>query len=204
MKKVEFVIREILYNVIEKKNKSLTQLSLAKTLNLSLSTVNLALKSLRAMNAIEVKLKGFVVIDPRKILFYWASARNIEKDIIYKTRVEMPVRKIESLMPENIIYGAYSAYKFKYKDVPADYSEVYIYTTEEDLCEIKKRFPPSNKPANLFGLRKDKIMDEYLNEHTKTTTCAQLFVDLWNLKEWYANDFLKALEKRLSKNGILE
>jgi len=33
-------------------------------------------------------------------------------------------------------------------------------------------------------------------------TIAQIFVDLWNLKEWYAKDFLKAMEAKL--NGILE
>ena len=36
----------------------------------------------------------------------------------------------------------------------------------------------------------------------KEITVAQIFVDLWNLKEWYAKDFLKAMEKKI--NGLLE
>ncbi|MFH1439480.1 MAG: winged helix-turn-helix domain-containing protein [Candidatus Woesearchaeota archaeon] len=206
MKKIELVLREILYNAIEKKNKTMTQLELAKALNISISTVNLAIKPLKAMNAVNVKLKNFVVIDTRKILFYWASLRNLEKDIIYKTRAEMPVRNIESLMPAKVIYGCYSAYKFKLEDVPADYSEVYVYLEEEYLEDIKKRFPPSNKPPNLFILKKDSRMDLCLDlvRNIRITTTAQLFVDLWNLREWYAKDFLTAFENRLKKEKIFD
>ena len=36
----------------------------------------------------------------------------------------------------------------------------------------------------------------------KEMTLANIFVDLWNLKEWYARDFLNAVEERI--NGLLE
>ncbi len=194
MKKVELVCREILFNAIEKKNKKLTQFYLAKVLNISLSTVNLALKPLLKMNSIKIKKMGFIIIDIRKILYYWASIRNLEKDIIYKTRLDEPVIEIEKQMPNNIVFTAYSAYKFKFKDVPADYSEVYVYGSED----IKKRFKENLKSSNLFVLKKDDTIEKY----GKTTTIANLFVDLWNLKQWYAKDFLKALEVRIGR--ILE
>ena len=188
----EEVYREILFQSIEKKNNNLKQSGLAKNLDVSLSIVNLALKPLRRMNAIKVKKRSFDIIDKRKILYYWASIRDIEKDIIYKTRAEKPVKQIESEMPPNAIYGTYSAYKFKFKNVAADYSEVYVYSV--DVKEIEKRFPKNDRIPNLFILKKDKNM--------KKMTLALLFVDLWNLKEWYAKDFLKELEGGL--NGILE
>jgi len=191
MKKIEFVYREILFNAIEKKIKRLTQSYLAETLNISLSTVNLALKPLARMNSVKIKKMGFDVIDIKKILYYWASIRNIEKDIIYATRVEKPIKDIEKEMPDDIIFSGYSAYKFKFKDVPADYSEVYIYGLEN----IKKRFKEDNKNPNLFVLKKDNIMGRY----GKTVTIANLFVDLWNLKQWYARDFLKSLEVKLGR-----
>jgi len=187
MKRTEEIYREILFQTMEKKNNSLTQSYLANALNVSLSIVNLALKSLKKMNAINVKQRSFDIIDKRKILYYWASVRNIEKDIIYKTRVEKPVKQIESEMPADIIYGAYSAYKFRFKDVPADYSEVYVYSN--NIEEIEKRFPKNNNIPNLFVLKRDRNM--------KDMTLALMFVDFWNLKEWYAKDFLKALEKRI-------
>ena len=193
MKKVELVYREILYQAIEKNNKELTQSYLANALNISLSTVNLAIKPLEKMNAIKIKKMGFNIIDIKKILYYWASKRNLEKDIIYKTRVEAPVKEIEKQMPNNIVFTAFSAYKFKFKDVPADYSEVYIYADED----IKKRFKENNKVPNLFILKKDNA-----EKYGKTATIANLFVDLWNLNQWYAKDFLNALEGKIGR--ILE
>jgi len=194
MKRIEFVYREILYQVLEKKLRRLTQSLLSKELKISLSMVNHALVPLRNMGAIDVKQRGFEVVDAKKILYYWASIRNLEKDILYKTRVDRPAYKIENLMPNNIIYGAYSAYKFRFKDIPADYSELYVYSDED----LRGRFPESKKLPNLFILKKDDLMDRY----GKIASIAQTFVDLWNIKEWYAKDFLKALEEKIG--GILE
>ena len=195
MKKIEFVYRGILYESLEKKNNKMTQLGIASKLGISLSTVNHALKPLRAMGAIDVKLKNFIVVDSKKLLYYWASLRNISRDIIYQTRVDKPVQKIESEMPADVVYGAFTAYKFKFKDVPADYSEAYVYGSDEILGDIKKRFPESKNVPNLFVLKKDKLMENY----GKTTTLAQTFVDLWNLKEWYAKEFLIGLENKLNE-----
>lgn len=191
MKKIEFVFRELLFQCIEKQNRRFTQLGLSKELGLSLSMISFALKPLKKMNAVEVRQRGFSVIDPRKVLYHWASVRNIEKDIAFSTRVEMPVIEIEKAMPDNIMYGAYSAYKLKFKDAPADYSEVYVYGDES----LKKRFPEAKGPPNLFILKKDELMERY----GKLTAMAQTFVDLWNIKTWYANDYLKALEARINE-----
>ena len=188
MKKLELVYNKILEEVIENKNHQLTQKSLSEELKISLSTVNHALQPIKNMGAIKISLKNFNVVNTRKILYYWASIRNIKRDIIYKTRVGKPVEEIEKLMPNSAIFTAYSAYKFKFRNKPADYSEVYVYCNKE---EIKERFPESKNVPNLFVLKKD----------IAELTTANLFADLWNLKEWYAKDYLDALQGRL--NGIL-
>jgi len=196
MLKAEFVFREILFQVLEKKIYVFTQKDLAERLDVSLSNVNFALRPLRKMNAIKVNPRNFSVVNARKILYYWSSVRDLKKDIIYKTRVERPAREIERAMPSGIVFGAFSAFKFKFKGVPADYSEVYVYGGS--LSEIRKRFPERKGNANLFVLQKDELMNSYGN----TTPIAQTFVDLWNLPEWYAKDFLKELEAKI--NGLLE
>jgi len=188
MKKIELVYREILYGVLEQKNSTFTQLALAKKLHISLSTVHHALKPLKQMGAIEIRLKNFLVLDAEKILLHWASIRNITQDIVYQTRVEKPVKTIESEMPAGVIFGAYSAYKYKWKDVPADYSEIYVYGEEK---EIMSRFPPHSGRSNLFVLKEDGFIEGY----GRFTTLAHTFVDLWNLPEWYAKEFLLALKK---------
>lgn len=192
MKRIEEVYREMLFQCMERKNKTMTQSYLAHTLKMSLSVVNLALSPLKQMNAVEIRRRSFNIIDPKKLLYYWASVRKLQKDIIYQTRVDKNVGTIESEMPADIIYAAYSAYKFRFKDIPADYSEVYVYSN--GIKEIEKRFPKNNKTPNLFVLKKDRNM--------KNITLALIFVDLWNLREWYTKDFLKAMEDKL--NGILE
>ncbi len=189
MKKNELVYREILLEAMERKNKSLTQLVLSKRLGISLSTVSNALKPLRKMGAVNVRLKSFEIADTRKILLYWASIRRLERDIIYAARATLAAVEIEKAMPSDVVFGAYSAYKFMFKQMPADYSEVYVYAGR--LEEIRKRFPESKGPPNLFVLKKD--FDKM--------TVAHLYADLWNIREWYAREFLKALEERI--HGLL-
>ena len=189
MKRTEEVYRELLYHV-EKGNAKLTQKAISDKLGISLSNVSNALQPLRRMNAISVKKMCFYIVNPKKILYHWASLRNLKKDIVYATRYEKSVVEIEKLMPDSAIFTAYSGYRLRFKDTPADYSEVYIYSN--DIKEIKKRFPESKNTANIFVLKKDKNMDKY----GKIATNANIFVDLWNLAEWYAKDFLKAMEQK--------
>jgi predicted transcriptional regulator len=194
MKKKEWVYREALYTTMELKEKKLTQFSLAQKLKISLSTVNNALRPLVKMGAVDATRMGFRVTDEEKFLAYWASMRNLEKDIQYQTRTNSAVSDVEKSMPSGVIYTAYSGYKFKFREVPADYSEVYVYSGEEALEEIKARFPETEGPANLFILRTDSNLTA-LSTGNIAPLC-QLYVDLWNLREWYAKDFLKALERR--------
>ncbi|MBI4154713.1 winged helix-turn-helix domain-containing protein [Candidatus Woesearchaeota archaeon] len=187
MKRIEQVYNKILEEAIENKNYKLTQKSLSEELKISLSTVNYAIKPLRNMGAIKVNLKNFDMINIKKMLYYWASIRNIEKDIIYRTRINNGVGEIEKQMPNSVIFTAYSAYKLKFKDMPSDYSEVYVYA---DINDIKNRFKQNKEIPNLFVLKKD----------ISKLTLANLYVDLWNLKEWYSKEYLQALEKRLNLN----
>lgn len=190
MKKIELVLRELLYLTIEKKTRKTTQAYLASAVKSSLSTVNLAISRLRKMGAVEVKNRSLIITNPRKILLYWASIRNLEKDILERIRIELPITDIEKNMPQDVIFGGYSAYKFKYNDQPADYSEVYIYSNNPS--EVLKRFKIIKGIPNLFILKKE----------FQEMTAAHIFVDLWNLREWYTKEFLKSMEERLY--GILE
>ncbi len=188
MKKSERVYREILYRVLEKKENFFKQSSLAKICKTSTGNVHKALKPLEKMNSIEKKPMGFYVINPKKILLYWASIRNLEKDIVYQTRVNQRVEEIEKELPP-VLFTAYSGYKFRFDSTPSDYSEVWVYG-ERNL--IMERFPPKPGRPNLFILKPDPHLQSF-----RKVPIAQLFVDLWNLNTWYADEFLKALEKKI-------
>ncbi len=188
MKKIEWVYREILYEVMEEGKRFLKQSSLSKICGVSIGNVNKALKPLENMNCVEKKPQGFVVIQPEKILVYWASLRNLQRDIVFETHVNKSVNEIEKELPP-VLFTAYSAYKFRFKHVPSDYSEVIVYG---DLEKIRERFGVGRGVPNLIVLKPDPHLLRF-----KRIPLAQLFVDLWNLNTWYANDFLKALEGKI-------
>lgn len=194
MTKKEVIWREILFQAIENKKTEFTQKEISQKYGFSLSTVFNALKIPRSANAIEGK-RGFKIRDIEKFLYLWATFRKIKKDIIYQTAVEKEVFGIEGEMPPKVIFGAYSAFFKKYKIAPADYDKVYVYIEEKNLKEIKKRFPPQKGYQNLIVLK----ADPWLKNFGFLTPDCQTFVDLWNLPEWYAKDFLNALKKKIIK-----
>lgn len=191
-KKKEVIYREILTRAIEEKQFRFTQLALSKKFGFSLSTISNALEPLERIGAVEKLPRSFAIIDIKKALTYWASERNLMKDIIYSTRSDLPIQKIEGSMPAEVIFTAYSAYRLKYNDAPADYGEVYVYADKKTLEEIKERFLPKKGPPNIVVLEKDDYMGE-----KSFAPAPQVFVDLWNLREWYAKDYLDALSGRL-------
>ncbi len=192
MLKKEIIYREILTEAIENRRFDFKQLELSKKFGFSTSTVNNALRPLAAIGAVELEQRGFKLADAAKALLYWATVRKFEKEIAYRTRVEESAGEIERNVPASAIFTCYTAYKFLFKDVPADYSEVYFYIPEEDLEEARARFPQRKGPANVCVLR----ADEWLAEH-KIAPKVQVFADLWNLKTWYAKEFVRAMEEKL-------
>jgi DNA-binding transcriptional MocR family regulator len=194
MTKKEIIWREILFQSIENKKFEFTQKELAQKYRFSLSTVFNALKVPREAGAVEGK-RGFRVLDIEKFLYLWATFRKIKKDIIYQTAVKKGVFSIEGEMPPFVIFGAYSAFLKKYKFAPADYDKVYVYIEEKNLEEIKKRFPPQKGYINLIVLK----ADPWLKNFGPIIPDCQTFVDLWNLTEWYAKDFLNALKEKILK-----
>jgi len=191
--KIERLYRQILYEVIEADSRKFTQLGLSKTCSTSIGNIHHALKPLVEMNAIEVRRRSFTVVDSKKILLYWASKRKLRRDILYSTKVNLPVDEIEAMLPPGL-FTAYTAYKFIYKTLPSDYGEVWIYS---DAKGVKNRFPPTSGVPNLYVLK----LDDHLMRF-KQIPLGQLYVDLWNMDKWYAQTYLKELEAKI--NGILE
>lgn len=193
MLKKELIWREILFQAINNKKTKFTQKELAKQFGFSLSTVFNALKIPRQTGAVYVSGRDFSLIDREKLLNIWATFRGLKKEIIYQTHCGLSVREVEGLMPPGVIFGAFSAYFKKYREAPADYDKVYIYCPEKRLIEIKKRFPIKKGYENLIVLR----TDPWLSQFGESTPDVQTYVDLWNLSEWYAKDFLEALKKKI-------
>ncbi len=196
MKKIEYVWRELLDRVIEENNNQFTILEIANKYQLSTSVVNYSLSPLRELNIVKIgKIKSFI-IDWERLLFFWATRRSLKKDIIYSTYSNLSVYDREGLMPNQVIPTGYTAYRLKFKNIPSDYDKVYFYSN--NLDEIQKRFPFKKSDSNIFILKPDQFL---LKE--KQLSLSQLFVDLWNMTDWYAKDFQEALLLQIRKKLTL-
>lgn len=192
MKRVERVYCEILQKILQDDIKTMTQKKLSSDCNVSIGIVNYALTPLHQMGVIEKKQRSFTTINPKKLLIYWASIRNFTNEITYTTFSKGSTREIEQMMPP-CIFTAYSGYKHMFNVAPADYQEIYAYS---DHMAVKKRFPPTKSNINnIFILKKDI----YIEKRSKNgiVPLQLIYVDLWNLNTWYANEFLKDFDKKL-------
>lgn len=186
MLKIEYVWRELLYRAIEESNPYFTITEFAGKFHLSTSVVAHATVPLRDLNIVEIGKIKSKVIDSEKLLFFWATRRNLKDDIIYQTGSPLAVFEREALMPSCVVPTAYSASRFYFNILPSDYEKIYFYA--DDLEEIKKRFPENIQKANIFILKKDPFLALY-----KNIPMGQVFADLWNLPDWYAKEFQEAL-----------
>lgn len=184
MKKIELIWREILETGT--KDQTFEQKQLAVKFGFSTSTVFAAIKPLRDLGAITVTGRNFRITNLEKILLFWATHRNLTRDIIYQTHVDLPVMEIEGLMDNQTVFGAYSAARILLGSAPADYDKVYVYGSED----LQSRLPKLSGEPNFFVLKLDRFLK------SKTTPVSQTYVDLWNLKDWYATDFLNALKQK--------
>ena len=192
MLKIEYIWRELLDRAIEKKNPDFTITELAKKYALSTSVVNHALIPLRSLNIVKINKTSSKVVDWERLLFFWATRRNLKKDIIYSTFSPLPAYDREGLMPPDVIPTVFTAFRYLLNKTPADYDHIYFYSNK--IEKIIKRFPKSRRPPNIFILKPDPYLLKL-----KKLGLAQLFVDLWNLPEWYAKDFQETVLLEIRK-----
>lgn len=198
MKKIETLWHHILYEALTHKQFMFTQQELAARFSYSLSTVHHALAMPTQIGAIRKESKFFVLEHVMKLLLYWGSVRNLKRSIIYQTYSPLSVAAREGQMPPTAIYACYSAARKILVEPPADYDGVYVYDALETIPEVKRRFPSDKgKRPNIFILSGASMLCQY----GAVTTIPLTYVDIWNLSDWYANDFLKGLEEKI--HGLL-
>ena len=193
MRKIETIWHDLLNDSLNGSFKH-TQQDLAIKYNYSLSTINHALEIPTKMGAIRKESKFFVLEDFFKLLYYWASVRNLERDTAYSTYYPDRILKAEGEIPAGCIYAGYTAARHLLGEPPADYDKLYCYF--DDISSFRERFPfNKQREPNIFVIKKPQNMSGGF------TTLPQTFVDIWNMRDWYAKDFTKSLEEKM--HGIL-
>lgn len=176
----------------------MSQKALAQACGVSMDTVNRLVAKLNLFRSIEKKPLGFRVIEPKKILTYWATTRDLARDIIYSTYSANSVSEIERDMPPGSVFTMFSGYRLRFGETPTHYEEVYVYADQDT---VKRKFPES--PAerrNLFVLRPDPHLERTSKDGA--APLAQLYVDLWQLGGSPADRFILELEKKFKAKPI--
>lgn len=193
MKKINRVLREILYRVYERNEPFMSQKSLAHACETSMDTVNRLVSKLHQFGSIDKKPLGFKVTNPKKVLLYWASTRNLASDIVYSTWSPDQASEIEEEMPPGTIFTGYSGYQLMFKDVPTYYDEVYVYANPD---EVRRKFPEKEiEGKNIFVLKSDPHLKNVSKNNA--APLAQIYVDLWQIGKTTSERFILELEKKL-------
>jgi hypothetical protein len=198
MKKINRILCEILYRVYERNEFFMSQKALAQACEASMDAVNRLVKKLNQFRSIEKKPLGFRVTESEKILTYWATTRNLARDITYSTYSANSVSEIEGDMPPGSVFTMFSGYSLRFNETPTYYEEVYVYADQD---AVKRKFSESRaERRNLFVLRQDPHLER--TSKNGAAPLAQLYVDLWQLGGSPADRFLLELKKKLKAKPV--
>lgn len=198
MLKREIVWRQIADDILLDRRSAFHQRQLAAELGVSLGNVNLALEPLRAVGAVAVVGKTLVVRDVKKLLAVWAARRDPLETLVAFAASESPPALIR-LLPPGLALTSFAGYVARYGEGPAPFSVVRAYVRPGDdvvLAELARRFDRTADLANasLAVHAADPLLARDLPE---VVGPAQLYVDLWAEADFFASDYLRALETRL-------
>lgn len=199
------IYRHVLEKKLKNRMERFTENGVARELCISPNSVSIAIKRLEEIGAASIYRRHFEIIGFDKALSYWAATRKLGSDIMYSTYSDAGTSYIESSMPSGVAYTAYTGYSNLFGNDASDYSEVYVYATEQGARETARRFPKrqfskGSDYANIIVLRPDRPLGAMIDNGSldkSTVPITQLYVDLWNIKTWYAYEFVTKLKKRV-------
>jgi hypothetical protein len=192
MKQNEIVWRHLLVQVIEHRRRRTTMLEIAHQLSLPLVTVHRSLERPRSMGVVEVTPRGVTLLDPHRLLLFWAAHRNLARDILLEASVDLPVSAIESALLPAFIPTAFTAYAARFGNNVASYARVHAYG---DPAALPADLPilEGGEPT-LIVLEPDPLLASY----GRYAPLPQIYADLFNINGWQAPRFLDALDQQLS------
>jgi len=192
--KTEAVWRHLLVEVWERSSRRSSLSGLSREIGFPVSTIHQALERPRSIGAVRGNASGIRLIDPRRLQLLWAARRDLERDIVYSTRVALPVREIEARLPASAIPTAYTAFvRHAGVNLVADYEQVVVYGSPS---EMRRRFPQRRGEPNLLVLEADPLLARY----GPVAPQCQVYADLFNLPSWQAQRFLDQLDVELLRD----
>lgn len=198
MLKRELVWRQLADDVLTARRTSFHQTELSSELHMSMGNVNLALEPLKAIGAVDVVGKNLIVRDVKKILMLWA-ARRATPQVIAAFEAMDPPNKLLKLLPPGLSLTSFAGYTEHYHDQPAPLSVIRAYMASNELSaadELARRFTVTKSldRAAIVVYAADDILAQ---QQPSVVGPAQMYIDIWNEGDFFASDYLRALEGRL-------
>jgi hypothetical protein len=141
----------------------------------------------RRAGAVRVGGRGFEIVDWPKLLTIWAVFRHLPRDTIWTARMAGTASDVEGEMVPEAAFTGPSAWKFARNLAMADYCHVLVYLPSDRLPDLKARMEPLTSkrgPTRLTVLRPDARL-------LVPVPPEQVYVDLWQLPDWWAAEFLR-------------
>lgn len=176
------------------------QHDIAEHLSMSIGNVNLALDPLRELGAAEVVAKKVVIRDIKKLLIMWA-ARHDPEPLLGAFGSPVDARASMRVLPSRVALTSFAGFLASYPERPnpAPIPHLRAYVDPADtaiLGELRERFTEQRDGATAV-LRihaADAVMAASM---PSVVSPAQLYVDLWSESDFFAGDYLRALETEL-------
>ncbi|MEM3434291.1 MAG: hypothetical protein QXP27_08980 [Candidatus Methanomethyliaceae archaeon] len=187
----ELIWRYLLVESRQRQQWRWQQKEVAAMLGFAPGTVHRALFVPRRAGAVAVESRGFRIRDWKKFLLIWAVFRNMSQDRIWQARLKLPPDRVEGQMIPEARFSGASGFKFRYNYIAADYDEVLIYLDEGYLDKLKYRFSSHWArfgETTITVLKPDRLLGDIVPPE-------QIYVDLWQMSQWWASEFIKALEQ---------
>lgn len=189
---VEVVWRHLLVGAAEGRRRYLSTRSLARELDLGISTVHRSLAHPLAIEAVITTRSGLSVTNPAKLLTLLAAHRHLERDILRRGGRTEPVAAVETAaQAAGGILGSFSAVARHLGANPiAQYTTVLVYLADPDRLPLADDLPEDNAGTQVLIAEPDSRLARY----GTFTPLAQAYADLFSLPGWQAARFVADLD----------
>jgi|GEM_PF-423792 len=188
--RTEIIWRHLLAGTANGQRRYVSVTALARELGIPVSTTHQALERPVGIGAVTIEaVGGLRVLDPVRLLTLYCAHRHLERDIIARSCVDLPVEELERRLSRQpaLVIGGFTALVSRTTGVNriAAYSTVLVYGDESFLATV---------PLDPNGTSEVVVAraDPWLKNYGPLTPAAQAYADIFNLAGWQASRFIQA------------
>jgi hypothetical protein len=190
---VEIVWRHLLVGARESRRRWPSVTALSGELGLALSTTHRSLAHPVEIGAVEIgPIDGLQVVDPARLLMLLAAHRHVQRDVIRRSWVAVPVEEVEAAAtsPDVVLGGFGAVIAHLGVNRIADYTRVLFYGDPK----LRPLPEASAQEGTEVWIAEP---DAWLSRYGRVTPLAQAYADLFSMPGWQAARFIEHLDLKM-------